>query len=181
LWAAGEVSCSGVHGANRLASNSLLEGMVFGPRAVEAIEIGTVGPETSGAMRTVMGIDPDHPDQVPPGVIGGRFVRLEPPTVDQTGPEVDAVVSRSELQRTLTDDAGVLRDADRLQRAARTIDGVLARPHGNTVADHELHNLATVGRAMVAAAARRTESRAAHTRDDFPDLDPGFDHRIVFA
>ena len=40
LWAAGEVACSGVHGANRLASNSLLEGMVFGARVVEAIERG---------------------------------------------------------------------------------------------------------------------------------------------
>ncbi len=181
LWAAGEVSCSGIHGANRLASNSLLEGMVFGPRAVEAIELGTVGPGASGAMRAVIGIDPDRPDIVPPGVIGGRFVRHGLPIVDPTLEPVDASAARNELQRTLTENAGVLRDAERLHRAATVVQDVLARPHGATVADHELHNLATVGRAMVEAAIRRTESRGAHTRDDFPDLDPGLVHRIVFA
>lgn len=53
LWAAGETAASGVHGANRLASNSLLEGMVFGHRAVEAIARGQDGPEATGAMRSL--------------------------------------------------------------------------------------------------------------------------------
>src|SRR5690606_23419293 len=55
LWVAGEAACNGVHGANRLASNSLLDGMVFGPRVVEAVGAGRVGPQPTGAMRCVLG------------------------------------------------------------------------------------------------------------------------------
>src|ERR1700704_4463265 len=55
LWAAGETACNGVHGANRLASNSLLDGMVFAPRVIEAIERGKRKPEPTGAMRALLG------------------------------------------------------------------------------------------------------------------------------
>ena len=71
--------------------------------------------------------------------------------------------------------------ARELAVAQPTVTELLAAPRGDAVADHELHNLATVGRAAVAAAARREESRGAHTRDDFPDSRPEFAHRIVFA
>ena len=182
LWAAGEVSCSGVHGANRLASNSLLEGMVFGPRAVEAIEAGVSGPEATGAMRCVLGMDADRPDSVPTSVIGGRFVHLDPVVVDPDQlPVGDAAKARTVLQRELTDHAGVLRDADRLAVAAAVVDAALRTPRDDTVADHEVHNLATVGRAVVDAARRRQESRGAHTRDDFPQTDPALAQRTVYV
>jgi L-aspartate oxidase len=170
-----------VHGANRLASNSLLEGMVFGPRAVEAIEAGGAGPEASGAMRTVLGMDPDRHDAVPPGVIGGRFLHLPDLAPDPDALPEDPAKVRTVLQHQLTDNAGVLRDAGRLAAAGAAVEAVLRAPRGDTVADHELHNLATVARAVVESARQREESRGAHTRDDFPDTSPAFAHRIVFA
>src|SRR5262249_61349740 len=79
VWACGEAACSGVHGANRLASNSLLDGLVFGSRIVEAIAAGKDAPEQSGAMR---GIAPWH---APTGgglaaltIRGGAAIRERP-------------------------------------------------------------------------------------------------------
>ncbi len=84
LWGAGEATCTGVHGANRLASNSLLEGMVFGPRAVEAIERGQVGAQPTGAMRAVLGGDAEG-GPVAAGTIGGRMVAHPPPVAPRGG------------------------------------------------------------------------------------------------
>ena len=135
-------------------------------------------------MRTVMGMDPDRPDTVPAGVIGGRFLHLDPvaPATDAAPPaDHDAAASRAELQRELTIHAGVLRDAGSLSRAAEAVHRVLASPAADTVADLELRNLAVVGRATVEAAQRREESRGAHTREDFPERSDAFEHRMVFV
>jgi len=166
LWGAGEVTCTGVHGANRLASNSLLEGMVFGPRVVEAIERGKDGPESTGAMRSVLGTDAA-------GVIAGQEVAeaegVDPVAVDVA--DVDEV--RAELQRAMTFGAGVRRDAASLDLAAATVAGVRDRAADAAgTAWAEVRNLADVSATIVAAARAREETRGAHTREDFPATDP---------
>lgn len=164
LWAAGEVACNGVMGANRLASNSLLDGMVFGPRVVESIERGVDGPTPTGAMRSLLG----------GGEIPGHRLDLPAPADDE-GP----AASRAELQRTMTLHAGVLRSAASLEVAARAC---AAEPGGeDDLATWELRNLLVTGRALCAAATAREESRGAHTRTDFPDPDPSLALRFVFG
>ena len=163
LWVAGETACNGVMGANRLASNSLLDGMVFGPRVVEAIDRGVSGPSRTGAMRSLLG-DGD-------GAIPGR--RLKPPPVGAFH-----VTDRESLQRAMTLNAGVIRSADSLAIAAEMCEGSIA---SDDEAAWELRNLATVGRAVCAAAQAREESRGAHTRSDFPDADDQLRVRFVIG
>src|SRR6185436_1711181 len=69
LWACGEAACSGVHGANRLASNSLLDGLVFGRRVVEAILDGKTTAESSGAMTGVLDLASDVEPEADPAVL----------------------------------------------------------------------------------------------------------------
>jgi L-aspartate oxidase len=165
LWACGEVACTGVHGANRLASNSLLEGMVFAPRVVEAIGRGKEGPEPSGAMRDVL-----RPSSAPARpLLSGVLPRPFPPApASSSGP-----TARLALQRALTEGAGVLRSAHSLEQAGKVVEGLAAE------ADPEVANLVDVGRALVAAALAREESRGAHFRSDFPETVDAFGHRLV--
>ncbi|MBV9284588.1 MAG: L-aspartate oxidase, partial [Acidimicrobiia bacterium] len=152
LWACGEVACTGVHGANRLASNSLLEGMVFAPRVTEAIEAGRESPQPTGAMRAVMGAGAEIP---------GRPLTL-PPLPPTCGAD-DAEKLRARLQRIMTAGAGVLRDAASLDATAQGLAEV-----ADVAADPEVRNLAEAGWALVHAARAREESRGAHSRIDFP-------------
>ncbi len=162
LWAAGEAACTGVHGANRLGSNSLLEGMVFAPRVVEAIARGKDAPEPTGAMRTVL---------FGSGQLGLRIPEVSLPRSSQE----DAGKRRDRLQRAMTEGAGVLRSAESLERTAE----VLADLPTSDVP--ELANLVVAGLGLLAAASAREESRGAHTRTDFPDPSPAFERRLIIA
>jgi L-aspartate oxidase len=160
LWAAGEVACTGVHGANRLASNSLLEGMVFAARVVEAIAAGREACSPTGAMTPA------------------NWRRLTAYTrPDAAGSwEGDVAKARERLQRAMTLGAGVVRDAASLASVRFDVPAATDR-----VDACELRNLATVGGALVTAATAREESRGCHTRTDFPDLSPAFGHRLVLS
>ncbi|MFE9791459.1 L-aspartate oxidase [Streptomyces goshikiensis] len=150
LYACGEVACTGVHGANRLASNSLLEGLVFAERIAEDIASGA--PAGSG-----------------PGI-----------PVPATGP-LQPAEARYEVQRIMTDGAGVLRSAGSLRTAAEALEGLYARAlteletQGKTAVPGtetwEATNLLCVARVLVAAAQRRAETRGCHWREDHPDRD----------
>jgi L-aspartate oxidase len=140
--------------------------MVFAPRVVEAVLAGRDGPRPTGAMRCLLG-EGGRRIPAPDGGIG-------------FGRELTAAKARDELQRAMTAHAGVLRDAASLERADRAARQALT--HGSASDDieaWELRNLATVGRALIAAATVREESRGAHTRTDFPETSPAFALRLV--
>jgi L-aspartate oxidase len=160
LWAAGETACNGVHGANRLASNSLLDGMVFAPRVVEAIERGKRSAEATGAMRAVLG----------QGGISGRRLDFV------LGWDERPPASRDELQAAMTRLAGVLRSSTSLGEARGVARRALG---GDDVAGNELRNLATVAQAVITAALAREESRGSHTRIDFRDTQDDLRLRFV--
>ncbi|MGW7293272.1 L-aspartate oxidase [Streptomyces xiamenensis] len=163
LYACGETACTGVHGANRLASNSLLEGLVFAERIATHIASAPRTPATS----------PAGPRPVAPA----PSVRLLPPE------------ARTAIQRIMTEGAGVLRDHAGLTAAARALDELAggpaepdrkpAEPGADT---WETANLHLVARVLVTAALRRTETRGCHWREDHPERDDqNWRHHLVLA
>ncbi|HWF15212.1 MAG TPA: L-aspartate oxidase [Acidimicrobiales bacterium] len=182
LWAVGEVACTGVHGANRLASNSLLEGMVFGARLAERIAGGIDVPEANGALRTVLGdtpLDGIGSSTLPRrAAVSGRGAT--PPT---SAPAPDVTKLRDILQRAMTRGAGVVRSADTLGGARVVLDevaGALGDP-GGSVRAGELANLLQVADALLVSALERTESRGAHARSEYPETDPAWRRRLVLG
>jgi len=157
LYACGEVACTGVHGANRLASNSLLEGLVFARRIAEHI------------ARTVPARgEPAVDDQAP--LSDG----------DPMGWAVDPAI-RPALQRAMTRGAGVLRSGDSLAEAAAGLTALGRHRAPARTASWEAANLLTVASALVSAAARRAETRGCHWREDFPDADPDWLGHLLAA
>jgi L-aspartate oxidase len=151
LWAAGEVTSSGLHGANRLASNSLLEGLVYGARA------------GAGASRLAI----DESDSY-------RAIPLENPATVPPNEPLDLVDIRNSLRSLMWRAAGVRRNGAILKDAAKTIRRwcgyVLSRQLSDPTG-WELQNMLTVASLMVDAALAREESRGVHLRTDFPEAD----------
>jgi L-aspartate oxidase len=151
LWAAGEVTSSGLHGANRLASNSLLEGLVFGAKA------------GAGASAAAM----EQPDTY-------RAIPLENPPVEEHAEPLDLVDIRNSLRSLMWRSAGVKSTAPQLAEAAETIRRwrryVLSRQLSDP-AGWELQNMLTVASLMVSSDLAREESRGVHLRADFPERD----------
>ena len=143
LYAAGEAACTGVHGANRLASNSLLEGLVFGARAAVS-------------MREV----------------SGRDTKSSIPELRSPVPVTDALHLLHNLQQQMWQNAGLLRDADGLRAMKHSLDQMRPEiaPALDRVS-LELANLHAVARLIVISALAREESRGAHYRNDFPRRD----------
>ncbi|WP_336728264.1 L-aspartate oxidase [Cellulosimicrobium cellulans] len=160
LYAIGEVACTGVHGANRLASNSLLEGLVFAHRAAR---------------------------QITDRVAAGELEPVEP--VRRPGPSaLVAAAARSRIQSIASAGPGVIRDGDGLAAAAARLAAVRTDAHEASdvvaqpqAAEWETTNVHQVATALTAAAALRTESRGGHFRTDFPDTDPAWERRVLVS
>ncbi len=171
LWACGETACSGVHGANRLASNSLLDGLVFGRRVVAAIEAGKTEPASTGAMSGVLELD-----------LTEAMVADEDPVVLPKDKPAEPSKLRGAVQRTMTAECGVVRDAEGLQVAHDTLcdlSGLAEDLPARTAATYEVVDLLRVSLAIVRSATAREESRGSHTRRDFPKTSDALLGRFV--
>ena len=154
LLAAGEVACTGVHGANRLASNSLLEGLVFGARAGAAMRGGATGAAS---------------------FTGPAIVDVPAP---ESGGFSYSAADAARIQRLMWRDVGLVRDRGGLTRALATLDGAWRQMESRIREDDPLTadewrfaSIVTVGRLICRAALRREESRGGHFRSDYPKRD----------
>ncbi len=153
LWAAGEVTSTGLHGANRLASNSLLEGLVYGMRAGRAVgEIALAQPDTYSAVPLVSDWPPpEHADD-----------------------ELNVVDLRNALGSEMGRNVGIQRDQQGLETAQKQVEfwnRYVSPREFSSIPGWELQNMLLVSKLMIAAALERRESRGTHLRTDFPQLD----------
>ncbi len=150
LWAVGEASRTGVHGANRLASNSLLEGLVFGGRAGRSVRASDAAPAARVDLLRAA-VDP--------------------------GPEpADASDVIEVLREVMWDRVGVVRHGEGLRVALETIDRLVDKLEPGV---SEASGMLTSARLIATAALARPESRGGHSRDDYPRTDPAWARSLV--
>jgi L-aspartate oxidase len=164
LYAAGEAACTGVHGANRLASNSLLEGLVFGARAAQSM-LDDFSPQAQNA---------------------GNSLPSPAPLTEEEGVRLEEIIAR--LQAAMWAYAGLLREESTLklglaaQEACTESLAELAAQGKSSRRLAEALAMSRVAHAILASALARTESRGAHFRNDFPKRDDqNFRKHSVFA
>ncbi|NLB17880.1 MAG: FAD-binding protein, partial [Syntrophomonadaceae bacterium] len=153
LYACGETSCTGVHGANRLASNSLLEGLVFGQRIVD--EAHSMIYRRNIQLEEILATY-DQEDQ------------LHVPTGKRLPQQV-----RMDLRRIMWENVGIIRDEQSLKKAARMVDELNGElgPGDDELQYYQVLNMLTIAQVMIQAALWRKESRGAHFRRDYPATD----------
>jgi len=157
LYAAGEAACTGVHGANRLASNSLLEGLVFGVLAADAMIA-----DTASQPNPMISI----PSLLPP--------------IEGNTPDADTERWIENLRNSMWRYAGLLRDAEGLETMQHKLEALAATlPRGLSRRAIEARNLHAVASIIVASALARHESRGAHYRNDYPKRDPIARHSMM--
>jgi fumarate reductase flavoprotein subunit len=169
LYAAGEVACVSINGANRLGSNSLPELLVFGARAGKAAATFAAGQKDPGKQVLAQAMDESK--------------RLEEQCLRKTGGKERVANLREEMQKTMEAGAGIYRAAGSLAEAARNLQKIRERTGDVMLDDHSLtfnteliaaleqSFMLDVAEAMVHSALHRTESRGAHQRTDFPERD----------
>jgi L-aspartate oxidase len=179
LYACGEVACTGVHGANRLASNSLLETVVFAKRVVER----TLAKEPTPARAVLDAV------RLPESLSGHRagVYRPEGDSVPRIGaparalPFAETPLSLANLQHLMWEKVGIVRDAAGLAEATLTLSmWERSAPKPLDRPSHELSNLLVAGRLVAEAALIRQESRGAHYRTDFPQASDAWRRHTVF-
>jgi L-aspartate oxidase len=158
LYAAGETAATGVHGANRLASNSLLEGLVFGARAGQAmIEDAPVGKRSGAAL-------PGSPAPLPEN---SSAAQKEPPKGGQKPSPACATLTK--IRDVMWREVGILRSGIELADAIKQLQTMeLPKSHKPGRAEHELQNLHVLAMLIARSALAREESRGSHYRSDFP-------------
>lgn len=161
LYACGEVSCTGVHGANRLASNSLLETIVFSKRIIERTR------ETNGLASANPLWDNSRRDQLVPVLYESKG-KFKPRSLD-----------RLSLQELMAQHVGIVRSGENLRYVLETLaEWIDLPPEPGDLTSHELSNMVTVGWLTATAALMRHESRGAHYRSDYPETLAEWAHHI---